>query len=61
MGAIARLNSARLGIRDAGKNGQPARANVAGHGWREIVQGALEQVGEHEVGRHAPENGMREA
>src|SRR3970040_172575 len=52
--AVASFGSTRLGFGAAGRDMLREDA-------REIVQGALEQVGEHEVGLHAVEEGMRKS
>ena len=43
-GTVARLDAARLGLRDAGKNGGAALSHVPGHGRREIAQRALDYL-----------------
>ncbi len=55
------FGSTRLGLGEAGQDGSAARSDMLREDGREIVQGALEQVGEHEVGLHAVEEGMRKS
>src|SRR3970040_1175311 len=57
--AVASFGSTRLGLGEPGQDGSAARSDMLREDGREIVQGALEQVGEHEVGLHAVEEGMR--
>src|SRR3990170_5074937 len=61
MSAVARLDTTRLRFGEAGKDGGAARNDMLREDGREIVQGALEQVGEHKVGLHAVEEGMRKS
>src|SRR3990172_2534601 len=59
--AVACFGSTRLSFGEAGQDGGAARNDMLREDGRKIVQGALEQVGEHEVGLHAVEEGMRKS
>ena len=61
MGPVARLDAARLVLGDAGQDGGGTRGEVPRKGWRQIVQGPREQIGQDEVGLHAPEIRVSEA
>ena len=58
MGPGARLNSTRLGFRKTGKDRGAAGSDMARQRRRKRVQGAFEEIGEHEIGLAQPEPGM---